>query len=135
MPVVTAQKALGFCESIIWLPNEPLGAAKRDFFLCAAKMAEPARRGSGVRDRRMLRSPEGNARSKQHEVVAQYQANRHDEYFRHRKNVCIEALSTDGIKCCILWQAAFMTLKAGKIPADRVAVFATCSFRGPFYLR
>lgn len=119
MPVVTAQEALDFCERIIWLPNETLNAARRDFFLCAAKMAveppEPGRRGSGVTDRLMLRSQDRNARSKLHALVARYSANRRDDYNRHRKNVCIEALSTDGIRCCVFWQAAFMTLKAGKI--------------------
>lgn len=119
MPVVTEQEALGFCESIIWLPNETLHAAKRDFFLVAGRMSveppEPARCESGVSDRRTLQSPDKNALSHLHAVVAKYSMDRFNEYFRHRKNICIEALNTEGIECCVLWQAALTTLKAGKI--------------------
>lgn len=116
MPIVTAPEALGLCESIIWLPNENLNVEKRDFFICAAKMAiKPSRRGSDINASRMLRSPDRNALSVLHEAMAWYQAKRDYEYFRHRKDICIQALNSDGIKCSLLWRAAFTTLKAGKI--------------------
>lgn len=82
---------------------------------CLLNPPEHGHRASGVSDHRTLQSPPQNALSHLHAVVAKYSTDMIDEYFRYRKKICVEALSTDGIRCCVLWHAAFLTLKAGKI--------------------
>lgn len=116
MPISTAREALGICESIIWLRNRSIGAEKRDFFICAARMAvEPSLRESDTGECRTLRSPDGNALSVMYKAMSRYQRRRDDEYFRYRQKICIEALNADGVKGCLLWKSVLMTLKAGKI--------------------
>ena len=116
MPISTAKEALGICESIIWLPNKSIDAGKRDFFICAARMAvEPAPRESDTGGWRTLRSPDGNALSVLHRAISRYQKRRDNEYFRYRQQICLEALNADGVKGCVLLRAALMTLKAGKV--------------------
>lgn len=116
MPISTAREALGICESIIWLPNGSVGAEERDFFICAARKAvEPSLVESDTGEWCTLRSPDGNALSVLYRAMSRYQRRRDDEYFRYRQKICIEALNADGVKGCLLWKAALMTLKAGKI--------------------
>lgn len=115
-PVTTPNEALAACWSIIWLPNENLPAAKRDFLDCATTMALKHDKESETwcgRGGRTLRSPSPNAMSAQHAVRAQYQNNRSVEYFWRKNELSVQALREGG--CCDLWDAAVRMLKACKI--------------------
>lgn len=117
MPIITNEEALGICESIIWLPNEHLNAKKRDFFICASKMADDLpmpRRESDFNGARKLRSPDRNASALGQELMERYQAKRVADYLGHRQEVLIEALKDD-IQSCALWEAAWTTLVVCKI--------------------
>lgn len=115
-PIVTNEEAIGICESIIWLPNEHLSSKKRDFLICAAKMAQPVepRRRSDVSGARKLQSPERNSVYRLKEMQ-KYQAKREADYFGHSIEAGLEAVQAGDMESCILWEAAFKTVGVCKL--------------------